>query len=490
MLLVFVLAVSACKVPSASDTSPERLTAQAKTGTLDPKKPVTITLWHYYVGENQQALEEAVFSFNQTIGIEQGVIIDPVAQGSIAELEESISESAKGVINSDPMPDIFSSYPDKVYEIDQLGLLCDLNAYFTEEEKAQYVPHFFTDGVFSDERFLLAPIVKSTELMYVNATEWDAFKQATGATDSDLSSWESISQVSRNYYAWTDEQTPDVAWDGKGFLGFDSVANYIIIGNKQLGVEVIDAENEEVVLDEEVLRTIFDLYCQGIALGSFDEVGKFRSDDIKSGALISYVGSSSSAAYFPTWIEKNNTQTNIDFLPLSYPVFSEGSPYAIQQGAGMCVSASDPQKQEGAVLFLKWFTEIDQNIEFATTTGYLPVKTDAYESSTLGTMMHKLQNGEKTQQNIAAVYEIALHQITEANTYAIEPFEGSYEVRSLLQKTLTDAGNSARQDASVLKEQGATESEIITFLDFDARFHTWLDQIRSELDARHINYRS
>ena len=94
---------------------------------LDPKKPVSITLWHYYIGDNKIALETAVDQFNKSVGSEKGVVVNAVAKGSIAELEKAVTDSAKGIINAEPMPDLFSSYPDKGLEIDQLGKLCDLN---------------------------------------------------------------------------------------------------------------------------------------------------------------------------------------------------------------------------------------------------------------------------------------------------------------------------------------------------------------------------
>lgn len=455
---------------------------------LDPSNPVTLTLWHYYVSENKQALENAITQFNQTIGIEQGVIIDVVAKGSIAELEKDVTASAMGVINSNPMPDLFSSYPDKALEIDSYDMLCDLNEYFTEDEKNMYVANFLADGVYDNDRLLLIPIAKSTELLYINDTAWSEFSLASGKTDVDLATWEALYDTAKAYYQWIDSQTPDSPWDGKGLIGFDSVANYIIIGNKQMGVDIIDGKGEQAVLNRDSMRRIFDVYYKGIALGYFDAVGKYRSDDIKSSDLVGYVGSSSSAAYFPTWIEKDNTQAPIDFLPLAYPVFSGGESYAIQQGAGMCVAKSTPQKQAGAALFLKWFTSTAQNIEFAMTTGYLPVRKDAYDSPEFNTVLTDLRAGGAAEQNVAGVYEIALHQITQSNTYAFIPFTGSYDVRSTIQSTLMNLAAEAKESCAQEKAQGLSEEEILESLHMDARFEDWLTAIGTQLGQMEINY--
>ncbi len=456
---------------------------------LNPKKPVTVTLWHYYVGENQQALEQIVSEFNQTVGMEKGVNVDVIALGSIAELEEAVTNSAKGVINARPMPDIFTLYPDKAMELDKMEVLCDLNEYFTEEEKQTYVTSFLTDGIFEDGRFLVLPIVKSTELLYVNETTWNEFAQDTGYTQEKLATWEGVYEVAKAYYEWEDHKTPDTLWDGKGFVGFDSVANFIIVGNKQSGVDVIDASEKQAVLDKTAMRKIFDIYFRGISLGYFNATGKFRSDDIKSGELVAYAGSSSSAAFFPTWIEKNNSKFNIDLLARPYPVFDRAASYAIQQGAGMAIAKSTPVKQEGAALFLKWFTEKEQNIEFAMTTGYLPVKTETYRSEEFKSALDKLKTGDKELQNVSKVYEIALYEIMNADTYAAKPFVGSYDVRRILQKTLMDIAEKGKQDAAALKQQGLTEEEILTALKVDERFEEWLSAIQLKLEEAGISYK-
>ena len=35
---------------------------------LDPDKPITLTLWHYYSGSQKQAFDELVYEFNETQG--------------------------------------------------------------------------------------------------------------------------------------------------------------------------------------------------------------------------------------------------------------------------------------------------------------------------------------------------------------------------------------------------------------------------------------
>lgn len=455
---------------------------------LDPQRPVLITMWHYYVGDNKIALENLVDRFNQTVGMEKGVIVVPQAKGSVIELEEAITDSANGAMNAEPMPDIFSAYPDKAYEIDKLGKLCDLTAYFSKEERDLYVKQFLEEGMFDGKRLLIIPIAKSTELLYVNATAWNEFSFSRDLNQESLSTWEGAFETARAYYQWIDHKTPGTMWDGKSFLGFDSVANFIITGNKQLGIDIIDSNKQQVVLDHKILRKMFDTYYGGMCLGYFNAVGKFRSDDIKTGDIVAYIGSSSGAVFFPTWIEKNNKQIPIEFLPLPYPTFDGGKYCAIQQGAGICVTKSTREQEEASVEFIKWFTAEKQNLEFAMTTGYVPVQSSAYQSAEFESQLRKLQSGDHMQQNVASVYEMILDQEIGQDTYAVKPFAESYAIRVLLQNTLINLTNEGCDVADSLKAKGMSEKAILASLNLDSHFEQWLHQICTELDELGVSY--
>ena len=39
---------------------------------LDPNDPVSVTLWHYYNGNNKEKFDELVYEFNNTVGMEKG----------------------------------------------------------------------------------------------------------------------------------------------------------------------------------------------------------------------------------------------------------------------------------------------------------------------------------------------------------------------------------------------------------------------------------
>lgn len=54
------------------------------------QKSVTITVWNYYNGEQLDAFNAKVAEFNDTIGMEQGIVVESHSQGSITDLEENL----------------------------------------------------------------------------------------------------------------------------------------------------------------------------------------------------------------------------------------------------------------------------------------------------------------------------------------------------------------------------------------------------------------
>ena len=71
------------------------------------EKPVVVVLWHSYNAVAKGAFDDLVMEFNETVGMEQGIIVEPVGYGSSNELDDVLYASASHVIGSDPLPDIF-----------------------------------------------------------------------------------------------------------------------------------------------------------------------------------------------------------------------------------------------------------------------------------------------------------------------------------------------------------------------------------------------
>lgn len=453
---------------------------------LDPKKPTNIVLWHYYSDNKKRAIEDAVERFNETEGLEKGIIVTPVLKGTLQELEEGVTNSAKGVIGSEDAPDIFSAYPDKAVEIDNLGKLADMSPYFTDEDKSKYVEEFLEAGIYED-KLLMIPIVKSTEVFYLNETDWMEFADKYNLTYKDLENFEGIYEVAKKYYEYTDSLTPDVEGDGKGFAGFDVLANYIIVGGKQQGVEFINPTIKGAMIDKAKLKKIFDIYTKAMANGYFYSSGKFRSDNIKSGDIISYIGSTSGASYFPTWVEEKNNERKISLKVLPYPRFKDKDYYTVQQGAGMSMFKSEEKREEASAIFLKWFTSSEENMKFAMVSGYLPSNKEVYSSEEFKKAVEDMDENDPIQSNLKKVYEIVTDQIFTSKAYSASPFEGSYDIRRILETSLVEITDQILKDANSIKDSTGREN-LIEKLSLDEYFETWISNIELELGKKDIPY--
>lgn len=99
----------------------------------------------------------------------------------------------------------------------------------------------------------------------------------------------------------------------------------------------------------------------------------------KTGDVICSTGSTAGVLFYPSTVTyADNTKENAEYAILPYPLFEGGKKVALQRGSGMCVIKSTEQKEMAAAVFLKWFTEPEQNLHFTVSSGYLPVTEKAF----------------------------------------------------------------------------------------------------------------
>ncbi len=372
------------------------------------------------------------------------------SQGSVSDLETAVWDAISGKVGADTMPDIFSSYADTAYEVERAGALANLSDYLSEEDLKQYVDSYIDEGrIAADGTLRIFPTAKSTEIMMINKTDWEPFAAATGASLEELKTIEGVAAAAQAYYEWTDSQTPDVPEDGRAFYGRDAVANYFIIGMQQLGVEIFQVEQGKMTLNvpKEEMYRLWENYYVPMVKGYFGAYGTFRSDDVKTGELLAYTGSTSSAMYFPDQVEDEDDSRAIEYIVMMAPVFEGGKNYAVQQGAGMVVSKSDEMHEFAAVEFLKWFTQADNNLQFGCVSGYLPVQKEANSSKKLDQVIkeRELKVAPKTYDCLTTIFR----EMEGMTLYTNKSFENGSAARKVLEYNLAD--QVAEDRAAVIK---------------------------------------
>lgn len=346
---------------------------------LNPKDPVTLTMWHNYGGDMQDTMDVLIERFNATVGREQGIIVKVEAVSSSADLNKSLVMIANDDPGAPKCPDIFTGYPKIAVQFLENDKLANLNNYFTEEELSSYVDAFIEEGRLSDGGLYVFPIAKSTEILYLNQTLFDEFAAATGADAALLSTFEGIAKLSRQYYEWTDGQTPDVSGDGKDFFASDAWFNVAEVGMEQLGSNLFDG-NGALALDNDTYAYIFEtLYAPSVE-GGFAMYDGYSSDLSKTGDIVCSTGSSAGILFYGDTITyPDATVKQVEYSILPYPVFEDGEKLALQRGGGLMVAKTDETKEYAAAEFIKWLTAAEQNMEFVSETGYLPVTKQAFE---------------------------------------------------------------------------------------------------------------
>ncbi len=430
-----------------------------------------ITVWNYYNGDQLESFNKLLSTFNDTIGREQNIHVEGSSQGTVNDLETNVMEAAEGKVGAAAMPNIFSAYADTAYALDQMGLVVDLNDYLTAEEKQAFVPSYVTEGDFDGNGSMkIFPVAKSTELLFLNDTDWEKFSADTGVTYADLATIEGVTRAAELYYDWS---------DGKALFGRDAMANYILEGARQLGCTIFDVRNGKMTLhfDHDVVRKLWDNYYVPFVKGHFAASGHFRSDDVKTGSILGYVGSCSSATFFPKRVMLSDTQVHdIEMKVLPAPRFTGGKKVVVQQGAGMVVTTGTEAEIKASVTFLKWFTMPENNIAFSVESGYLPVTTAANDMAAIRA------SGLQLSKNMEQILDCAVQTVQENTLYTPGAFADGNAARKVLDYGLSDLAAADRD--TVLERMAAGQSAEKAMEEFltDAYFEAWYQDIRARLE--------
>ena len=444
------------------------------------EEKTSITIWHYYSGSQKAAFDRMVERFNETEGIKKGITVNVVAMDSISNLSEQINASADKKVGAKALPDLFSAYVDMAETIDAKGLLVDMDQYFSKEELSGYVDAYIEEGRFDSAKSLkLFPIAKATEVMMVNKTKWDEFAAACNIDISKLSTWEGLAETAELYYDWS---------GGKAMFGRDVMANYVLLGSLELGNDIFQVKDGtlDFQMDKDVMRKLWDNYYVPYISGYYRKEGRYASDDLKIGDIIAYVGSTSSAAYFPdeVYYDAEDTGTQIECIVLPVPDFEGKESYVIQQGAGMAMIHSDEKKEKASAEFLKWFTESEKNVSFAVESSYLPVTKESCHAGYIRNIVEK--ENIKVSDKVLDTLTISIEKMNQSTTYTLPSFVNSYDAREVLDTILKDKAKNDRAAVLELTAQGMTEEDAVAQYDTEDSYQAWyqdtVDQINRILN--------
>ena len=70
----------------------------------------------------------------------------------------------------------------------------------------------------------------------------------------------------------------------------------------------------------------------------------------------------------------------MDLRVLPMPKTAGADALMTQAGVGLCAYRTTEQKAEAAALFVRWLTEAERNLDFVAQTGYMPVRSGAFDA--------------------------------------------------------------------------------------------------------------
>ncbi len=341
----------------------------AKTS-LDPSRPVTLTMWHVYGEQTDSSINRLVDEFNATVGNDKGIVIQVTNMTTTPDLKNQLLAAKKGAPGSPDMPDLFSSRPDTVLNLGAENLV-DFTQYFTETELEQYVPEFVEDGMI-DGQLAVFPVSRSTRALFINDSLFSRFAADTGASYEQLNTWEGFFDAAAQYYDWS---------GGKAFCAFDYLIQNVEYDMLASGFEPEYTDAGWYNVEDPQLKESWLKFAQPLAQGHIVVSDKYANTQIMTGEVAAGIGSSAAINYYnDTVTYPDNTSEAMSLKVLPLPKTGNGTQYMPVTGTGFSAWKTTEQKAEAAATFLRWLTEGERNLDFVAEAGYMPVHNSAFEA--------------------------------------------------------------------------------------------------------------
>lgn len=358
-LMTAVLAVTALTGCSKDQSSNENVVTELQ-------QPITIEMWHYMNGKQAEVLQSIIDDFNSSNT--QGITVNALSQGSIPDLNKKVIAAAQ----SNTLPAIVNVYPDAATGLINQDKIADLTPYVNNETvgmakdiKEDFIPDFIAElSQWGENKIYGLPMTKSTEVLYVNKN----LLEQIGYTVEDLKdlTFEKLAEISQK------------AKDQLGIagFGFDSSSNAFISTLKEDGKDFVELDGKINVVSD-WSKEFMQFFRKETQSGAFRVPGedKFLSGPFSNQKVLAYQGSSAGFAHI-------NTNGAFEVAVVEVPHFEGKDKAVIQQGASLFVTKDvSPEAQYAAYEFIKFATNTENTAKFATSTGYLPVRKSAQDST-------------------------------------------------------------------------------------------------------------
>lgn len=415
---------------------------------LQAQSSVTIRLWHSFsdniLGPTQSIINAFKVDYpNVNVTVEKIV-------GGYDGLKTTLVQS----LASGDIPHLALGYPDHVAEYLNSKAVASLNPFiestspgvgFSAAELADFIPGYLAEGkVFDGTNYYSLPFNKSTEAMVYNKTVFDQLGLAAPVTWDDvitatnaIKAAVNAGTIKKKVTADVEAEFTQVEKDAMFGLGYDSSSNLFITALRQWGGTYTVAEGTEVedhlAFNSQPAKDMLTFFQNAannkqIALPTaLEENALYGSTAFKNQQIFMTVGSTAGINNnVPT---DSNGDLKFEIAAAPIPQKSLTSKAAIQQGTNISMlKIGNKYQRLAAWLLIKAMTSTEHTAAFSMATGYLPVRTSAYESTAFQAYLSPAASASATNKARAAVTNVAYEQ--RSYYYSDPAFVGSSRVRS------------------------------------------------------------
>ncbi|MGG7212542.1 extracellular solute-binding protein [Clostridium nigeriense] len=313
--------------------------------------PVEITFWHAMNGDLEKSLQKLTDEFMEQ---NPNITVTLQNQSSYKDLQQKITAT---VASPKDLPTLTQAYPDWMFNPINDGLVTDLTPYIENEtlkfDNYDDILASFREAAKIDGKIYGMPFNKSTEVLWYNKTLFNEL----GLTPP--SNYDELVEVSKKIY------------EAKGIpgAGFDSLNTYYTTFLKTEG-KTFDSSFD--VTSEESAKAV-NYYLEGVKEGYFRIAGtdNYLSGPFGNETIGMYIGSNAGENYV-----KQGVGDKFEVGVAPYPTNA-----SLQQGTDLYVFSSATAEQKTAAYeFLKFITSTEKQIQWASETGYMPVRQSAIDS--------------------------------------------------------------------------------------------------------------
>ena len=307
------------------------------------KEPVEITFWHAMNGDLEKFMAE-----------NPNIKVTLQNQSSYKDLQQKITAT---VASPKDLPTMTQAYPDWMFNPIKDNLVTDLTPYIENEtlkfDNYEDILPSFREAAKIDGKIYGMPFNKSTEVLWYNKTLLDELGLKAPTT------YDELVQVAK-----TIKEKKGIAG-----AGFDSLNTYYTTFLKTEG-KTFDSSFD---VTSEASAKALNYYLEGVKEGYFRIAGtdNYLSGPFGNGTVAMYVGSNAGENFV-----KQGVGDKFEVAAAPYPTSA-----SLQQGTDLYVfSSATAEQKTAAYMFLKFLTTKENQITWASETGYMPVRQSAIDS--------------------------------------------------------------------------------------------------------------